>query len=358
MKKLFGVLSAALAAAMVLAVPASAAAILTGDSFTSATKLAAWEPDRYDADEFDAADGSLYLTLGRKGFTSARPADKKDKYYALQGRKLAVAKPTSNTWTATVKLNLDDAWFASGGGSKRAVFRVDLADAEGNPFASAPAIAIVKTSTFPTVNIATSKSKTGWLAPKTYIDGDKEIATLDIDMGWHQLVVNCNKGLITYYLDEKKIGSFPVTEKGLYPTHLALNAQNFDRADTIEWDNCYLYDGNVLLRQRTTNQQNEYEDNMAEKYEKKRNRWEDSHTEYRFARGDAKAPDDIDLTYDGKTVTVEKGKWYKQSSLKSKLGISMKDWDDETRALREVIRDCEYDYDKREDDMPDSYWDY
>lgn len=86
MKKAITALCVTMAAAMALSSPVFAARIVTGDSFSNSAKSALWQTDRYPADEFDAESGSLYLTLGSKGFTSSRPLDQRTSYYALQAQ--------------------------------------------------------------------------------------------------------------------------------------------------------------------------------------------------------------------------------------------------------------------------------
>ena len=143
MKKLVGTISLLLASVTILAAPVSAASIITGDSFGKSSNKP-WEVDRYAPDEFDTSENELYITVGAKGFTSARPADKQDNYYAVQGKKLAAAKTSSNTWTATVKINVDDNWFSSNSNNRRAEFRVDLKDGSGNAIKESATLALQK----------------------------------------------------------------------------------------------------------------------------------------------------------------------------------------------------------------------
>jgi hypothetical protein len=70
MKKLLGAASLLLTLVTVLSVPASAVAIITGDSFTSASKSGNWVTDRFDPEEFDISDGKLYLALGNRAITN------------------------------------------------------------------------------------------------------------------------------------------------------------------------------------------------------------------------------------------------------------------------------------------------
>ena len=361
MKKAITALCVTMAAAMALSSPAFAVSIVTGDSFSSSSKNALWETDRYPADEFDSEDGYLYLTLGSKGFTSARPQDQRTSYYALQGSKLPVEKTSSNTWTAMVKVNLDDSWFGSSNQQKRVEFRVDLVDGDGNPYEDSPTLAVVKNSSFPVINYTTSKSSTGWAGVSTYVDGDKDVVTLEIDEGWHNLVIHSNKGVITYYLDEKKMGSFPTTEKDLYPSYMAIGARNYNRWDTLQFDNCYLYDGTVLQRQRTSEQQDNYEEKMEETYERKRNNWEDRYTDYKFYFTDG---GDHVIEFNGETEEIEHRKAYSKSKLKSMFDISDSDWDEEEDQFDDLLDaiDDQTPLDRKTrtetKEMPDSYWDY
>ena len=322
MKKLVGMISLLLACVTILAVPVSAVAIITGDSFGK-TSNKPWEVDRYAPDEFDTSENELYTTVGPKGFTTARPADKQDKYYAVQGKKLAAAQTSSNTWTATVKINVDDNWFSSSSNNRRAEFRVDLKDGSGN--------------------------------------GDKEIEYLEVEPGWNSLLIKCDKGVISYYLNEKKLGNCTLStnQKDVYPSYLALGVYNYNRTDTVSFDNLYLYDGSYVMRQLSSEAQDERDERLESQYEKKRNSWEDKYTEYMFNRDS-----DEDVYLNGRKV-LEGGKWYKQSTVKSKLKVSDKDFDVEYDLLMEKIDQLttkdggSVEYETRETkDMPDDYWDY
>ena len=66
MKKLVGMISLLLACVTILAVPVSAVAIITGDSFGK-TSNKPWEVDRYAPDEFDTSENELYITVGPLG---------------------------------------------------------------------------------------------------------------------------------------------------------------------------------------------------------------------------------------------------------------------------------------------------
>lgn len=277
MKKLLGAVSAALAVATVLSVPASALAILTGDSFSKGSK-SDWVTDVYEPDEFDNSDNELYLTVGKGGFTKNRPAEQKAKAYAIQGKKIATKKPTSNTWTAVVKINLDSQWFGSTSQRKRAEFRVDLVDGKGNPVDASPAIAILKdTSGDPEIRYYNSKYKSGWGAGDKFVNGDKEMEYFTPEEDWHSLIIHCKDGIVSYYIDEKKIGNCTLPTKDVYPAFMALGAQNFEGTYTVNFDNCYLYNGSYTIRQRSTEAQDKRDDRLASKYQSKRDKW---HSKY------------------------------------------------------------------------------
>ena len=361
MKKLVGMISLLLACVTILAVPVSAVAIITGDSFGK-TSNKPWEVDRYAPDEFDTSENELYITVGPKGFTTARPADKQDKYYAVQGKKLAAAQTSSNTWTATVKINVDDNWFSSSSNNRRAEFRVDLKDGSGNAISESPTLALQKMgSKAPYIVYYTSKSKTGWSQARTFVNGDKEIEYLEVEPGWNSLLIKCDKGVISYYLNEKKLGNCTLStnQKDVYPSYLALGVYNYNRTDTVSFDNLYLYDGSYVMRQLSSEAQDERDERLESQYEKKRNSWEDKYTEYMFNRDS-----DEDVYLNGRKV-LEGGKWYKQSTVKSKLKVSDKDFDVEYDPLMEKIDQLTtedggpVEYETRETkDMPDDYWDY
>ena len=117
-----------------------------------------------------------------------------------------------------------------------------------------------------------------------------------------------------------------------------------------QFDNCYLYDGSYIIRQLSSDAQDKKEERLEISYEKKRNKWEDSHTIYKFTED-----------FKGANGTIKKGS-YKQSQLKSKLGVSCKsytddDYDEYVDALEDALSGAKYT--TREDkEMPDSYWDY
>ncbi len=140
---------------------------------------------------------------------------------------------------------------------------------------------------------------------------------------------------------------------------MALGVYNYNRTDTVSFDNLYLYDGSYVMRQLSSEAQDERDERLESQYEKKRNSWEDKYTEYMFNRDS-----DEDVYLNGRKV-LEGGKWYKQSTVKSKLKVSDKDFDVEYDLLMEKIDQLttkdggSVEYETRETkDMPDDYWDY
>lgn len=319
MKKLLTTVSLLLMLVMVLSVPASAIAIITGDSFSSASKSEGWVTDRYDPEEFDVSDGKLYLALGKSGYYKNRPADKKSKYYAQQGKKLELGQTSSTTWTAVVKLDIDDSWFSSSSNRKRAEFRIDLVDSKGNAIKESPAIALVKGgSSASYFKFYNPKAKTNWGLGNKYINGDDEMEDFIVEDGEHSLFIKATNGVISYYVDEKKLGNCTLSTQDVYPAYASLSAYNFERPDVICWDNFYLYDGSYGMRALSKKAQDKKDDRLEEKYEKKRARWTERYTQYKF----------------------DDGKWYKKSEIPSKY----KDVKPEDTRLTK--------------DMPNSYWDY
>lgn len=358
MKKGLGLISLTLALVFALAVPASAAAIITGDSFTSSknksgTVKAGWETDRYEPEEFDVFGGTLYIAVGADGYYKSRSADEKDKFYALQGRKLACETPKTNTWTATVKINIDDAWLISDSFTKKAMFSLELVDGDGNPIKEQPAIALLKSnSQSPVLQYANPKSNTGWGTAYTYINGDDYKEDLILEDGWHTLLIKANKGVISYYLDEKKLGNCTLSTTDVYPSFMKLNVHNYDRPAVAEFDNLYLYDGSYVIRQLSSSASDKKEERLEETYEKKRNKWEDKYTIYTF-----------EDNYTIKGIAFKKGDDFSQSSLKSKFKISngnyLDDYDAANDELSNLLSDAGADTKTRDSkEMPDSYWDY
>lgn len=321
MKKLLTTVSLLLSSVTVLSVPASAIAIITGDSFTSQQKTEEWVTDRYEPEEFDVSNGKLYLALGKSGYYKYRPKDKKSKFYAQQGKKLKLEQTTSNTWTAVVKLDIDDPWFSSSSNRKRAEFRIDLVDGDGNPLKESPAIALVKGgSSASYFKFYNPKSKSGWGLGDKFINGDDEVEDFYVEDGEHSLFIKSTNGVISYYVDEKKIGNCTLDTTDIYPSYASLSAYNYERPDVICWDNFYLYDGSYGMRALSSDAQDRKEDRLEEKYQKKRDRWRERYTEYYFE---------------------DENEWYKESELE-KLDLDKDDAD--KKKLTKDIPDKYYDY--------------
>lgn len=319
MKKSLAAVSLALALTAAISVPVFAVSIITGESFSSSSKNN-WETDFYEPEEFDFSDNQLYLSVGKKGFTKYRPDNKKDKKYALQGRKLEVVTPSSNTWTATVKLNVDETWFSSSSNRKRAEFRVDLVDGSGNPIETAPTLALIKGgSDAPVFRFLNPAIKSGWGTGDKFLNGDKENEDFFVEEGWHTLFIKSTKGVLTYYVDEKKLGNCTISEKDVYPSYMAINMTNYERSDVTNWDNCYLYDGSYGMTQRSSSLSSEREDKLASQYSSKRDRWVERYTRY-YDKNDRK--------------------WLTKSQYESKYNSV----DGASTSLSKEI--------------PDSYWDY
>lgn len=277
MKKLFGGISVLLALIITLSVPAFAVAIITGDGFGNGSKDE-WVTDRYDPEEFDRSGGKLYLALGSKGYTKNREEGKQGKFYAQQGKKLACDPTTSNTWTATIKLEIDDTWSSTESLRKRAEFRVDLVDGSGNALEHSPAIVVIKGgSGDPVVKYYNPKVNTSWATAKYFTNSDKEQEELIIEEGWHTLIIKASKGVISYYFDEKKIGSCPLDTTDVYPSFMAVNAYNYNRPDVTCWDNCYLYDGSYSIRVLSDEAKEKREERLASQYAAKRERFKEKY---------------------------------------------------------------------------------
>ena len=298
MKKWIGGLSAALAAAAVLAVPASALTTLTSDSFSQKEASANWVTAKADPLEFYVEDGELYMSVGRYSYSS-------DASTRWQGKKIALKKPTSNTWTAVIKLDIDDGFFSSSY-SQQVEFRLDLVDKNGKALSESPALRLVKSgSKSPQFNYYSTTSQTGWKAGTTYINGDGERADVEFDSDWHSLIIRCDKGVIYYYLDNKKLGTTQLSTKEVYPAFAAINMYNYGNQETTVWDNFALYNGSYILpAERSEKAQEEYEEEQADKYEEKRQEWRERYTKY-------------DMDGDGEYESTLKQVMQKDSSVKN-----------------------------------------
>ena len=107
MKKGYSALCLALAAAMAASVGVSAASAVTKDDFSDYKKAENWTVDNYAPQDFDYAEGRLYLAVGPDGFRANRDDEAKAKSYAMQGRRLKCERPSSTSWSATIRLNVE-----------------------------------------------------------------------------------------------------------------------------------------------------------------------------------------------------------------------------------------------------------
>ena len=281
MKKVRFLLCLALILAMTTGMLAPAAvAILDGDGFNKATVDKRWVTDRYEPEEFDVARGSarstklvkdskgnydevdkdgkvktLRLTVGRGGIYQNRPADRKSDYYMVQGKKLPVETSSKNTWTVTGKLYVGQAYF-SGSDQRRTQLSVYLKDGEGNPIEICPTLSLHKNGdNSPVWRYYNPKGKgaRGWNTGDSFLNKDNELEELYVEEGWVTVMIKCNKGVITYWIGNKKIGNCTLDTTDVYPQAIAVNAYNYGKEYTVEWDNIYLYDGSYALPKADNN---------------------------------------------------------------------------------------------------------
>lgn len=268
-KKIRSMLGAAMAAAMLLSLPAAAAAeLVTEDTFSSAKSASKWKVDNYEPEDFDITQGVVYLAMGSDGYRRNRPDEQKDKSYAMQGYKLKAGK-VGGSWTATVKLKVDDTWYgirddvdiskrkdkvessAILDNKKKVVFRVDI---PGTTMDTAPAITLIKGGDgAPTFKYYDPEEYQGWgTASFQWVPEETDNKTKKPSSGsaveavpddWHTLIIACKNGIITYSVDDQKIGSYKLDAESTAPSYLALSMQNFNRPDVSVWDDCRLYDG-------------------------------------------------------------------------------------------------------------------
>lgn len=358
-KKTLSAVGIALAVSTILSIPAAAVKTLTADSFSSGKVSDKWVADRYQPEEFASSDGYLHIAVGPKGAAKKRPAGKQGDYYNIQGKKLPCETPSSNTWTAAVRINLDDEWMDTTSSRRRAEFRIDLVDKNGDAVTPSPTIAIIKSgSSWPSFSYVSSTSKTGWRTGDSFINGDKEEETLVIEGGLRNLLIKANDGVVSYYLDDKKLGTCPLPSKDVYPEFMALGVQNNGAAYTTNFDSISLYDGSYGVRPLSSEAQDKQNERLEKSYEKKRNSWEDSHTEYRFGRNTDGIDHVLIADEKGKEVKFDAGKWYKQSTVKSRLHIDDKDFDNENSRLNSLLNAVDDVETQETAEMPDSYWDH
>ena len=200
MKKTARILGLALALTAALSAPVSAATLLTGDGFSNRANADYWQTDRYEPEGFDYANGKLYLSVGREGAASNRPADMQGNYYALQGRRMAINKTPGAVWTAAAKIKIDESWVEGNPGRRRAEFRVDVYGGNSDVM---PGMAVVTNGSGSlAVQYANPAIKSGWSTTSRYYDTkDQEYLSLELEEGWHTLLVKANDGLVYYYLD-------------------------------------------------------------------------------------------------------------------------------------------------------------
>ncbi|NBK17932.1 hypothetical protein [Anaerotruncus sp. 1XD42-93] len=285
MKKTARILGLALALTAALSAPVSAATLLTGDGFSNRANADYWQTDRYEPEGFDYANGKLYLSVGREGATSNRPADMQGNYYALQGRRMAVNKTPGAVWTAAAKIKIDESWVEGNPGRRRAEFRVDVYGGNSDVM---PGMAVVTNGSGSlAVQYANPAIKSGWSTTSRYYDTkDQEYLSLELEEGWHTLLVKANDGLVYYYLDNLQIASVEFSESALTPAWLALNAQNYGTDYEVCFDSCYLYNGGYSVYKASQESRERAEDRKAERYQQKRDNWRERHTVYKFDGSD------------------------------------------------------------------------
>ena len=162
MKKGYSALCLALAAAMAASVGVSAASAVTKDDFSDYKKAENWTVDNYAPQDFDYAEGRLYLAVGPDGFRANRDDEAKAKSYAMQGRRLKCERPSSTSWSATIRLNVESTWYGARDdkevkqrlpeldnkrivdNKKKVVFGVQLVGESGSRITFEPAISLVK----------------------------------------------------------------------------------------------------------------------------------------------------------------------------------------------------------------------
>ena len=114
---------AALLASAMICLPVNAANVVSSDVF-SKNSVKPWETDQKDPAKWDTSQNYLSLTVGRPGSISiSGTASLQGGAYDIQGKKLKLERPSSASWTASVKLNVDESWFSSAITRRTAVFR-------------------------------------------------------------------------------------------------------------------------------------------------------------------------------------------------------------------------------------------
>ena len=137
------------------------------------------------------------------------------------------------------------------------------------------------------VQYANPAIKSGWSTTSRYYDTkDQEYLSLELEEGWHTLLVKANDGLVYYYLDNLQIASVEFSESALTPAWLALNAQNYGTDYEVCFDSCYLYNGGYSVYKASQESRERAEDRKAERYQQKRDNWRERHTVYKFDGSD------------------------------------------------------------------------
>lgn len=329
MNKFFRASVLGLATAMLLTMPAIAASVVNSDAFAKGVQ-SPWESDQKDPAKWDTSENYLSITVGRSGTVVSKnqvPVNSlRGGVYDVQGKKLALDKPASASWTASVKLNVDESWFSSSITRRTAVFRLDLVDGSGNPLDTPIALALEKRSgTTPQWACLNPELIDGWSYPKSYTGTSSGLLRkeLEVEEGWRTMYIKCDKGYVTYQVDGKVLTSFDLGVSEAYPTYAALGVADFNNNYTVDFDSFYLYNGNVgaVKKILTEEEEEDKEASKEDKYASRRERWRENHTEYLFYHSDGTK------------------NWIRGSSLSDDEKAEAYD----TRVVGE---------------MPDSYWDY
>lgn len=329
MNKFFRASVLGLATAMLFTMPAIAASVVNSDAFAKGVQ-SPWESDQKDPAKWDTSENYLSITVGRSGTIVSKnqvPVNSlRGGVYDVQGKKLALDKPASASWTASVKLNVDESWFSSSITRRTAVFRLDLVDGSGNPLDTPIALALEKRSgTTPQWACLNPELIDGWSYPKSYTGTSSGLLRkeLEVEQGWRTMYIKCDKGYVTYQIDGKVLTSFDLGVSEVYPTYAALGVADFNNNYTVDFDSFYLYNGNVgaVKKILTEEEEEDKEASKEDKYASRRERWRENHTEYLFYHSDGTK------------------NWIRGSSLSDDEKAEAYD----TRVVGE---------------MPDSYWDY
>lgn len=288
MKKFLRAMAIGLSAALLLSVPAAAASVVTSDAFSKSSQKP-WESDQKDPAKWDTGENYLSITVGRQGTVLSRTQNggiaARGGVYDVQGKKLALDKPSSDSWTASVKLNVDQSWYSTSVSRRTAVFRLDLVDGGGNPLETPAALALEKRSgSTPQWACLNPELLDGWSYPKMYSGTSSGLLRkeLEVEEGWRTMYIKCNKGYITYQVDGKVLTSFDLGVTDAYPAYAALGVADFNNNYTVDFDSFYLFNGNVgaVKKILTEEEQEDKESSKEDKLRERRQRWIDNHREY------------------------------------------------------------------------------